>query len=199
MTSWDNTSSIAHPCGCSFLLPSVDTLYHHLQFITEPSSVISIKISEAFCPTCSQLVYSLHFTNDKIMYLNSKLLELRANWSNSHKALTLKTPCKVYTKEHVLTKSSGHQGAARFDFFFLFSCRESRYTSLFSLAPDLTSSHGQTCSVLDWTSAKPACTHDDIDVFHTSAYVHTYEQIRKSAGVSANTHTLLILLFGTVS
>lgn len=51
--------------------------------------------------------------------------------------------------EHVLTKSSGHQSAARF-----FSCRENRYTSLFSLAPDLTCSHGQTCSVSDWTSTK---------------------------------------------
>lgn len=32
-TSWDDASSIAHPSGCSFLLPSVDTLYHHSQFI----------------------------------------------------------------------------------------------------------------------------------------------------------------------
>lgn len=38
--------------------------------------------------------------------------------------------------------------------FLFFSCSESRYTSLFSLAAVLTFSHGQTCSVLDLISTK---------------------------------------------
>lgn len=114
-------------------------------------------------------------------------LELLFNLSNLYKALTKNTQQDLtLQKQNALTKSSGHQTAAS----SLFSCRESRYTSLFNLAPDITSSCSQTCSVLDWRSTL------------TCLYTWWYRCILQKYTIHiyciCNTCSLLLPHFGTL-
>ncbi len=102
------------------------------------------------------------------------LLELRDDWYNFCKMLTtdmLQSFTRSVQKQKIWTKSSGQQSVAK-----AFPCRKSIHTSLFCLAPDVTSWYGQTCSVfLDWTNNLTVTQWHAVDVFCRSTNAHTYE------------------------